>query len=461
MGELTKHQEAHSYVTDRGVKEDTIKHWRIGYVPGPPKNGWRHTKEALSAKGYTDTQLLHAGLIKSAGEGKAPYDVFRDRLMFPIADASGRVVAFSGRLLAKDSDAPKYVNSPETELFNKSEILFGYDKAKQGIRQLDFSLIVEGQFDVVLAHQAGYHNTVAVSGTALTAQHVSLLQRLSNRVVLALDSDRAGIAAVKRAAELMLARGMDLKVATLPAGKDPADIIKDDALQFKKYIGEAKHVIEFLLDVIEAEATNERSFKLRVRDEVLPYVVRIESHIDREHFAGVIAERLSSTQDAVMLEVARLETKVDTTPVSEPAVDTPKEVPTEDREQGLVAYLLVAADVVGAPLSKRIYEAVEEVTGDIARELKQQLPPEVVSQLVFSIEEQFATFAPKHIKEELTDRLVQLEDCVYRRNVRALKEALALAERDGDTEAVETYLKELTTWQQKHQRIGSTATFSD
>ena len=148
------------YIEKRGVKQATMIAWRIGYA----KDEWRALRSYLQAKGFTDGEMLSAGLIKHADAGKEPYDVFRDRIMFPIMDASGRVVAFSGRTLKQESGIPKYVNSPETELFQKSEILYGYDKAKHGIRQYNFSLVVEGQFDLVLAHQAGECRGVARRG---------------------------------------------------------------------------------------------------------------------------------------------------------------------------------------------------------------------------------------------------------------------------------------------------------
>ena len=273
-----KNPEVLEYLTKRGVLPETIAKWRIGYAPGPSKYGWRELKDHLEEKGFTKDELFKAGLIKGADAGKEPYDVFRDRIMFPLFDASRKVVAFSGRILTKDSEAPKYVNSPETELFNKSEILYGYHFAKNGIRHLDFALAVEGQFDVVLSHQAGYSNTVAVSGTALTAHHVMLLQRLSNKVVLSLDADKAGIAAVRRAADIMLPRGIDLKVANIVGGKDPADLIAEDVHAFKKVVGSAKPVVEYFLDILEAQKKDDRNFKLRVREEVLPLLVKISMY---------------------------------------------------------------------------------------------------------------------------------------------------------------------------------------
>jgi DNA primase len=304
--QLKQNQSAYQYVIDRGVIEATIGAWRIGFAPGPPSAGWTETKDFMRAKGFTDTELIRAGLLKLSDKGKEPYDVFRNRIMFPIFDSNGRVVAFSGRTLEKDVEVPKYVNSPETDLFKKSEILYGYHKAKHGIRQLDFSMIVEGQFDVVMSHQAGYGNTVAVSGTALTAEHVKLLERLSNKVVLALDSDKAGLAAVRKGADLMLRRGLDVKVANLEGGKDPADLVKKDVKEFKKFIGHSVHVIDFLLSKLVADGLDERTTKLRARDEILPYIILLPNYIDQDHFEGRVAETLGTTKDAIHFEVERL-----------------------------------------------------------------------------------------------------------------------------------------------------------
>lgn len=303
---LKKFANASTYLNERGVTNETIEKWQIGYAPGPPINGWRMVKEHLEEAGYSKEELLQVGLIKTTEGGKEPFDVFRDRVMFPLSNSSGKVVAFSGRILDKNSEAPKYVNSPETDLYKKSELLYGYDKAKTGIRNLGFSLIVEGQFDVVMCHQAGYSNTVAVSGTALTPQHVKLLERLSDRVVLALDADKAGIAAMQRSAEVMLRRGIDVKVAEMPIGKDPADIIQADPADFKKIIGKSVHVIEFLLHVLTSQYDDERTLKLRAREEILPFVLLLPNRIDQEHFIGVIAKGIGTSKDSIRFEIDRL-----------------------------------------------------------------------------------------------------------------------------------------------------------
>lgn len=450
--QLAKQPEALQYLDARGVREETRQAWRIGYAPGPPRGGWRELKQALEAEGFRTSELLKAGLIKQTDGGKEPFDVFRDRVVFPLRESAGKVVGFSGRILEKGSEAPKYVNSPDTELYHKSSLLFGYDLAKAGIRQYDFTLIVEGQFDVVMCHQAGYHNAVAVSGTALTEAHVRQLERLSRRVVLALDADRAGVAAVKRATELMLARGFDVKVASLPSGQDPADLALADPKALKRVIGESVHVVEFLLRILETSARDERTFKLRVREEVLPFVLALQNRIDQEHFEGVIAGAIGTSRDAVHFEVTRLRDEVarsDARTAREAA--TPAEPvavsPRPDREAELTAYLLAAADELDdvpglAPALVVVLESSLEV-------LREQVPATARSAASFSLEEQAAAQPRRSLHEEIAHRLTLLRQARLRRLMRTERERLAEAERLDDAPAAAAALAMISELQQQ------------
>lgn len=453
-----KNPEALEYLTNRGVTAETIAKWRIGYAPGPSKYGWRELKEHLEAKGYTNDELLKVGLIKSADKGKEPYDLFRDRIMFPIFDANGKVVAYSGRILSKDSEAPKYVNSPETELFNKSEILYGYHFAKNGIRQLNFALAVEGQFDVVLSHQAGYTNTVAVSGTALTAHHVMLLQRLSNKVVLSLDADKAGIAAVRRAAEIMLPRGIDLKVAHIVGGKDPADLIKDDVQAFRKIVGNAKPVVEYFLDILEEQKKDDRNFKLRVREEVLPLVVKISNRIDQEHFEGVIAERLLTTKDAIHFEVERLfelTKKHDTIQLQQQTHNQqiPQKAVVEKntfvRKDELRSYLAVLCVVLGDEKRAVLERAFIEATKEDAKVVYEQLDAQIKSALSFTLETYIAQVGEKQLFEETVDKLNALASFAIKDEIVKAQEQLTVAEVTEDASAVSDALSLISALQRQ------------
>lgn len=451
---LTKKSGASEYLKKRSVTPETIAKWRIGYAPGPPDHGWREGKEYLESKGYTKEELGKAGLIKGFDTGKEPYDLFRDRVMFPIFDSAGHVVAFSGRALTKDDKAPKYVNSPETELFNKSEILYGYHQAKQGIRNMDFSLCVEGQFDVVLAHQAGYVNTVAVSGTALTAHHVGLLQRLSNRVVLALDADRAGISAVKRAAELMLARGMDVKVARMPDGADPADMVSTDLAEFKKIIGHSTHVIEYLLDVLESTKKDDRTFKLKAREEILPYVVLIPNFIDREHFENLIAERLGTTKDAVHAEIMKLEEKKeikkeDTVVVNETfiaPVKTASNMMESYAEQVFGALKFLEQFTEHAHVHANIHSHLEAVLGGSFEAVQADMNDDRLNKVIMVSEKTYQGFPKKEYFNHLASKINIYCDMFLKSELRIEKEKLKKLESQGDTgKLYETVLRSIET----------------
>jgi DNA primase len=427
--ELQKNTEALAYLDKRGVSKETIAKWRIGYAPGPPTGGWREVRAHLNHLGYQDAELLKAGLIKSADQGKEPFDVFRDRIMFPLRDASGKVVAFSGRILHPDEKSPKYVNSPETELFHKSDVLYGYDFAKHHIRQLPFWLLVEGQFDVVMSHQCGYATAVAVSGTALTPHHVGLLERLSKNVVLGLDTDKAGINAMKKSADLMLRRGMDVKVARFKDGADPADMIQADVVGFKQAVGQSVHIIEFLLAHLRQEIADDRAYKLRVREEVIPFVTLIPNRIDQEHFEGIIATALGTTKDAIHFEVVRLvETKTtESSAASQPEaarVNTPE---TAEMRVKTLAYLLAARSVVTPAESAVLTDCLVQIHGDEHDDIVGKIDVSLVSQLTFAIESEFETISIKVRHSELVHKLNRYRDMLQKEGIQNLRAQLAVA----------------------------------
>jgi len=327
--ELGEKHPGRVYLHSRGITDDTIKSFRIGFAP----DNWSAITEYLKEKGYTEKEIEIAGLTKrndktksqrspyAQSESRGAYDRFRSRIMFPIMDSAGRVVAFSGRHLDTKSwtsdvqyvghpmsnisgesnfEPAKYINSPETPVFRKSHILYGYDRARQPIRKLNFSLLVEGQMDLIASHQAGWGNTVAVSGTALTPQHVTLLKRMSDNILVALDADPAGIAAATKSARIALKEGMEVKVAELPEGMDPSDIIeKKGNEEWKKIIRHSKHIITFLLDSLERGAKDGRQFQKSVESVVLPFLHITNNPIDRESFKHTIAERLNVSESAI------------------------------------------------------------------------------------------------------------------------------------------------------------------
>ncbi len=307
--EFWKSDEAKKYLLDRGVEEKTIKEFRVGLAP----LGWRNLYEVLSKK-YSDKDILLAGLGKKTEKGI--YDTFRDRIMFPIMDTAGRPIAFSGRILHSDEKSAKYVNSPDTPLFKKSEILFALDKAKNYIRKYNFTILAEGQFDVVMLHQVGFRNAVGVSGTALAdtlvgehgVNNLGLVKRLSPNLILAFDADNAGVKAAKRSAEIALRLGMDVKVVSIPPedGKDPADYIKLKGKDgFSALLKGAKHIIEFAAEKIKETAKDERDLGKRITASVLSDIAVLPTETEKAFFIKRVAEITRLGTDALWKDMER------------------------------------------------------------------------------------------------------------------------------------------------------------
>lgn len=374
--------EAKDYLTKRGVEIGTMNAFRVGYVG----DAWSELSDHLKNKKFSDKEIVDAGLAKKGDKGLT--DKFRNRIMFPIADTAGRIVAFSGRTFGKDAhpDAPKYLNSPETPLFIKSRILYGFDRAKQTIRKHNFSILVEGQLDLLMSHQAGWANTVAVSGTAFTNEHAALLKRMSDNLVIALDADAAGFKAAARAARSALQMGMHVKVAQLPDDLDPADLIlKDGPDAWRERIREAKDIITFLLDVLEKHSKAKDAFRRSVEGVVLPFLVDVQSPIAREQYQKEIAKRLGVSESAVR-EAASKVPKTEAPTVAEEAKARPAETPGRVRQ----AYgLLIWQESLKKPeLDTESYaRGLEEAIGNDRMEKLRELASEDKEKLRFMAEQ--------------------------------------------------------------------------
>ena len=329
---LRENRKVLDYLKERGLTDKSIKDFRLGFA----KDDWRLLYSYLKNKEFSDSEIEKAGLIKyplptspkgGGEEGEKPfplgrvgrgYDRFRGRIMFPIADTSGRVIAFSGRIFTDDGKSAKYLNSPNTVIFNKFAVLYGLDKAKESIRKNNFSILVEGQMDLVLSHQAGYRNTVATSGTALSDATVSkenlvsnlgLICRLSPNIVLAFDADRAGFNASNRAGRIALSLGMDVKVVSMPESKDPADLIcQSGVATWRDAIKNSKHIIEFLLDkILKSFSGDTRKAGREIKEKLLPYVDALSSSIEKMHFVKKISDQSAIPESALQDDLKKIE----------------------------------------------------------------------------------------------------------------------------------------------------------
>ncbi len=441
--EFVKYPEAEKYLNGRGLLTKTIHEWRVGYAP----SDWRPMRTHLQKLGFTDDEMLRGGLTKkpdAEGKGKEPYDRFRGRILFPITDTSERVVAFSGRLFPDDGSgkAPKYLNSPETELFEKGKILYGYTRAKSAIRKYNFSILVEGQMDLVMSHQGGFPNTVAASGTGLTDDHLTLLSRISNNIVMAFDADSAGVASAMRGTALALRRGMDVKIARVPSGKDPADAVKEDPNLWKQAVRESKHVVDFQLALLAEQGLDARTRELRVREAVLPFIKNIQSAIDQAHFVSKVAGFLGIREEAVWDELSKISATALPEMPKEESASVPLRPAQSQREklERLIAAMLYLEAPKTTPAFDR--ELVTTRFGDIVGD-------EAVANLIalraedqeslFEAEQVLADSHPEDLIEHALDRL---SGEIVRDQLRRIEQQVRDAEMLGKHSEVETLLRE-------------------
>ena len=244
------------YLIGRGMAKDTMIAFRIGYA----SKGWSGLYDTLRRKKYSDEDIIATGLCIKGPKGT--YDRFRERIMFPIADSQGRIIAFTGRVMpgTEEANRPvgKYINSPETDLYHKSSVLFGFDKAKQAIHTEGFALLVEGQMDAIMSHQAGVKNTIALSGTACTDEHLTQIGRFTNNIAICLDADNAGFTAAQKTAMLAYQKGFHIALIGLPKGADPADMIKENPELWKVSVTQKTDFISYRLEQLVQDPTADK-----------------------------------------------------------------------------------------------------------------------------------------------------------------------------------------------------------
>lgn len=305
------------YLHKRGLQDGTISEWRLGYAP----DSWDSLLLFLLKQGYREPEMEKAGLIL---RGEKYHDRFRNRLMFPIFDTNGRVAAFSGRVMndiipsrTEKADSGKYINSPETILYNKSRILYGLDRAKTDIRKADKVILVEGQMDVILPWQDGVRNIVATSGTALTENHLLVLKRLTNNLTLAFDMDEAGTRATERGDLAAVQSGFNVSVVSLLSGKDPADFTKECPGEFIKLVNGAEPIMSYYFKLVFSaqggSASGGKKFspdtlegKKFIAVELLSKIKRLPSAVERSHWIRELSLKLGVSERNLEEEMAQL-----------------------------------------------------------------------------------------------------------------------------------------------------------
>lgn len=291
-----------AYLHERGVTDETIKRFRLGYSP----NTGETLIQRLKRQGYPLQVIEDCGLAKQSDQGRGHYDAFRGRIMFPITDVRGRTIAFGGRALGDRQ--PKYLNSPETRLYNKSRNLFGLSYSREAIKRQDCAILVEGYMDFVVPYQFGVENLVASLGTSLTQQQVRLLARYTREVVVSYDPDSAGLAAAQRSLDLFLEEDFRVRVLRLPDGQDPDTFVRNAGpLEYRKRLQGAVPYLDFVLEsALHTHGTlkNPRN-KIQVINAVLPYLAKLRNAVERSDYVFRFAHRLQIEDQQLLAEVKR------------------------------------------------------------------------------------------------------------------------------------------------------------
>lgn len=335
------------YLRGRGLTDETIRAFRLGYAPP----GWRNLLEFLVGRGYKIEDIARTGILVEKSDGPAGtgqagrhYDRFRDRVMFPIADALGKVVGYSGRVApGGDESQAKYVNTPETLVYHKSRILYGLDKAKQAIKEQKYVLIVEGNMDVIAAHQSGIKNTVAVSGTALTPEQVEILRRYTENLKLLFDMDAAGQEALERSARLGFQREMNIYAVSLTKGKDVSELVQTDPQSFLEDLGKARNAMDYLLDrALRKHDIDQPEGKKLIAREMVDFIREIGNEVERAHWVRKLAGTLGVEDRAINDALAKLSGRAAPTvrrteaPPAEQPIEQTRETMIEEKMVGLM-----------------------------------------------------------------------------------------------------------------------------
>lgn len=292
---LAQNREAYEYVfKKRALSKDTVREWRLGYSP----NNGDALVTFLKSKKFTDNEIKKAGL--SAQRYRGVGDMFRGRIMVPLCDPQGRVIGFTARLLADDPNAPKYINTPQTPLYDKSRHVFGLHLAKEAIRKNKYVVVAEGNLDVISSHQAGVRHVVATAGTALTEQHLKALSRFTGDIRLSFDADNAGLNATERAIPIASKVNVSLSIVTIPSGKDPDELVRQDPHIWQEVIEQPQYALDWLiaryqkqLDLTSAQG------KRHFSDVVLSVIRGLQDKVEQEHYIAEVGKVLGMSRDVV------------------------------------------------------------------------------------------------------------------------------------------------------------------
>lgn len=437
---LLQNKHALEYVfKTRSLSKQIVQDFRIGYAPD---NG-NALIDVLQKKGFSKQELSGAGLTNRYGG-----DIFRGRMVVPLMDSSGQVIGFTGRIIIDDPKAPKYLNTPQTLLYDKSRHVFGLSQAKEAIRKTDEAIIVEGNLDVVSSHQAGVENVVATAGTAMTEHHLKALSRLTNNTKIAFDGDAAGVAATERAITIAQNVGVELSVVSVPEpAKDPDELIKQDVKLWQKAIQAAEPVVDWVLRQYSLrEDMSAAAGKRRFTTAAVSAIQSLKDDVEQEHYLKKIAEMTDTSLEAVQSKFSHQDV-ADTKPKKAIVAQDQSNNPTFNTHQdNLLAILLStpSARLLLTDTNTKFFNG--ETRHKLAEYLKsnkntvQGVPPELqeietyVKIVELKAETRYADWNDADIQQEAARLLRQMEVEHKKLETEKLLEELRDAESGGDDE---------------------------
>jgi len=352
---------ASQYLLERGLNREAIDYWQIGFS----LESWDDLSKYLHGQGFKDEDIFTAGLSVRKQGSLNYYDRFRNRIMFPLRDINGNIVGFTGRVLPGSDDQAKYMNTPQTAVYDKSKVLFGLDKAKLAIKQQGYAVIMEGQMDVVTAHQFGFKNTIAASGTALTAEQIKLLDRYTNNIIFSLDADSAGQSAtdkgeavirqfdtqvveakdrfgqVRKYIDPYVSYKKNIKVAILPTGQDPDDFIRKNKEGWIAALRQAKPIMEYYFDkALKGLDLSTVNHKKQAAQILLPLIARQTDVVDRDFWLRRLSQLLDIDAKLLYETLSKYESKTGANTTAEPTI-TPKALSRDEiLSESLLALIL-------------------------------------------------------------------------------------------------------------------------
>lgn len=347
-------KKAREYLEERKINPAVVKKFQLGYAP----SSWDSLNSFLKRKKFNEREMYDAGLLVKTEKGTY-YDRFRGRLMFPIKDIRGNVIGFSGRILDPGDKQSKYINTPETLIYHKRESLYGISIAKESIKKEGNVVLVEGEFDVITPYQAGFENFVAIKGSAVTMDQLTILKRLTSRITLALDADAAGEEAVRRAIEAAEALEIDVYIVQFENGKDPDEAVRVDSSSFKKALVHPMPVYDFVIQIAQKKYPEDNAYhKKRIGEEIIPSIARIKNPIVQSHYIKKIAGILGVSEESVQTSLKKTQIRQKQ---YRPIYRKNRSSQTQDRSEVLQKYLLGLFFQSEKPsvLAKRIFSTIE------------------------------------------------------------------------------------------------------